>query len=183
MERLHVCHCYAPSSLTMFRQKRIELVGERLNVFPAKRRGTTGNHTAVPKFIQKIAHSQQLFYVRFRIELASWVNRISALLNDTVCKRYISSNNQVALLNHRNDTIICHIKTSRYRNPRNVHRLRNLQMLVRDQNQRNTNALNCPEQDIHYHTGKCISIDKYLHFTPSRILIPITLISSQVLDR
>ena len=125
----------------------------------SQRRGTTGNHTAVPEFIQKIAHSQPMFYVCFCIELTSRVNRISALLNNTVCKRYISSNNQVALLNHRNDMIICHIESRRYRNTRNVHRLRNLQMLVRDQNQRDTNALNCPEQDIHYHTGKCISIN------------------------
>src|SRR3989304_8338870 len=149
MERLHACHCYAPSVLTMFCQKTIQLVGERLNVFPAKRRGATGNHTAVPEFIQKIAHSQPMFYVRFRIEITSRVNRISALLNDTVCKRYISSNNQVALLNHRNDMIIYHIKSRRYHNTRNVHRLRNPQMFVRDQNKRDTKTLTCPEKDIH----------------------------------
>src|SRR3990172_6006975 len=138
-------------------------------------------YATVVELIQKIAYSQPMFYVRFRIKLTSWVNRISALLNDTVCKRYISSNNQVALLNQRNDMIICHIESRRYPNTRNIHRLRNLQMLVRDQNQRNTNALNCPEQDIHDHTGKCISIDEYLHSTPFQILNPIILFFSQVL--
>ncbi len=100
----------------MFCQKTVQLAGKRLNVFPSKRRWASGNHTAGPEFIQEIAHGQPQFYVCFRVEIASRVNRICSLLNNTVCKWYISSDNQIALLSHRNDTIICHIKTCRYRN-------------------------------------------------------------------
>ncbi len=145
-------------SLTVLRQKAVQLVGKLVGVFPAERFGPFGRLAALSDLFHQVAHGKILFDVVNAVELAPVVDGMRFFGDDAVGQRNVRRDDQVPLSEHLDDSVVRLVGTLLHYDVGNMVGIAQTYALVRNHKGRQREPFYTAKHDRFEQVGKSVTV-------------------------